>query len=55
MPFDNFTNPFQDPTSVPDEYRLHPALQKLFQADSSYVRPAEDPVERMILGQEEVP
>lgn len=42
MPFDDFTNPFRDPASVPDEYRHHPSLQKLFRADGSYVRPAED-------------
>ncbi len=45
MPFDvKFTNPFQDPSSVPSQYRQHAALQKLFKADGSYIRPAEDPV-----------
>jgi type I restriction enzyme M protein len=44
MPFDNFTNPFQDPASVPDHYRKHAVLQKLFKSDGTYVRPAEDPV-----------
>ncbi len=44
MPFDNFTNPFKDPASVPDHYRHHTALEKLFKADGAYVRPAEDPV-----------
>ena len=45
MPFDaKFTNPFQDPANVPPQYRQHAALQKLFKADGSYVRPAEDPV-----------
>ena len=44
MPFDNFTNPYQDSANVPEEYRQHPSLSKLFQADGSYVRPLEDPV-----------
>lgn len=45
MPFnEKFTNPFQDPSTVPPNYRQHAALQKLFRADGSYVRPAEDPV-----------
>lgn len=46
MPFDNFTNPFQNPANVPAEYRTHPSIQKLFKLDGSgeYVRPAEDPV-----------
>ncbi len=42
--FDVFTNPFQDPKQVPVQYRKHPSLLKLFKADGSYVRPAEDPV-----------
>lgn len=45
MPFnEKFTNPFQDPSAVPPQYRQHAALQKLFKADGTYVRPAEDPV-----------
>jgi len=44
MPFDQFTNPFQDPTQVEEKYRRHPNLAKLFKTDGSYVRPAEDPV-----------
>jgi hypothetical protein len=46
MPFANFTNPFQDPANVPDAYRTHPNLEKLFRKDGSgnYIRPAEDPV-----------
>jgi hypothetical protein len=30
MPFDQFTNPFQDPTQVEEKYRRHPNLAKLF-------------------------
>jgi type I restriction enzyme M protein len=44
MHFKDFTNPFQNPASVPDHYRQHAVLQKLFKADGTYVRPAEDPV-----------
>ena len=44
MPFDNFTNPFPDPASVPDHYRRHPALQILFQADGTYTLSVEHPV-----------
>ena len=44
MPFSNFTNPYQNPAAVPELYRTHSALQKLFKADGAYVRPAEDPV-----------
>jgi type I restriction enzyme M protein len=44
MPFNNFTNPYKDPNAVPEKYRKHHALQKLFKADGTYVRPAEDPV-----------
>lgn len=44
MSFNNFTNPFQNPAEVPEEYRKHPNLAKLFKADGSYIRPAEDPV-----------
>ncbi len=45
MAFDaKFINPFQDPSTVPPQYRQHAALQKLFKVDGSYVRPAEDPV-----------
>jgi type I restriction enzyme M protein len=44
MYFKDFTNPFQDPASVPSHYRQHPALQKLFRTDGTYVRSAEDPV-----------
>ncbi|MEM7029688.1 MAG: N-6 DNA methylase [Chloroflexota bacterium] len=42
--FSAFTNPFQDPTKIPQEYRDHIRLQGLFQPDGSYTRPAEDPV-----------
>jgi type I restriction enzyme M protein len=44
MPFTNFTNPYQSPINVPEDYRKHPNLSKLFKADGTYVRPAEDPV-----------
>lgn len=42
--FTSFTNPYQDPTRIPDQYRNHPRLQALFQPDSRYTRPIEDPV-----------
>ncbi len=42
--FDNFTNPFKDSKSVPENYRNHPSLRRLFKVDGSYMRPAEDPV-----------
>jgi type I restriction enzyme M protein len=44
MPFTNFTNPYQNPANVPDNYRKHSNLSKLFKTDGTYVRPAEDPV-----------
>ncbi|MEH2289890.1 restriction endonuclease subunit M [Nostoc sp.] len=44
MPFSDFTNPYQNPANIPQKYRQHINLQKLFKADGSYVRPAEDPV-----------
>lgn len=44
MPFTNFTNPYQNPANVPSNYRSHFNLAKLFKADGTYVRPAEDPV-----------
>ena len=44
MPFNNFTNPYQSPTTVLEDYRKHPNLSKLFRADGTYVCPAEDPV-----------
>ena len=44
MPFTRFTNPFQSPATVPEDYRKHSNLYKLFKADGTYVRPAEDPV-----------
>ena len=44
MSFANFTNPYKSPADVPEGYRLHPSLSKLFKADGTYVRPAEDPV-----------
>jgi type I restriction enzyme M protein len=44
MPFTNFSNLFRDPSSVPDVYRKHPVVRKLFQDNGAYVRPAEDPV-----------
>lgn len=44
MPFNSFTNPYQNPADVPEKYRRHAALQKLFKADGAYVRPAEAPV-----------
>jgi type I restriction enzyme M protein len=44
MPFANFTNPFQNPAAVPEKYRKHTELRKLFQLNGSYTRPAEDPV-----------
>jgi type I restriction enzyme M protein len=45
MPF-NFPdpNPYQNSENVPEKYRKHPNLQKLFRADGSYVRQSEDPV-----------
>lgn len=42
--FSNFTNPYQNPTNVPAYLRNHFNLNKLFKADGSYVRGAEDPV-----------
>ncbi|MEW5987168.1 MAG: N-6 DNA methylase [Chloroflexota bacterium] len=42
--FSNFTNPYQNPANVPEPYRRHANLSKLFRADGTYVRPAEDPV-----------
>ena len=44
MPFSNFANPYKNPADVPEKYRQHINLHKLFKADGSYVRPAEDPV-----------
>ncbi|MGF2036659.1 MAG: hypothetical protein RMZ43_015325 [Nostoc sp. CmiVER01] len=44
MPFSDFTNPYQNPANIPQKYRQHINLLKLFKADGSYVRPAEDPV-----------
>lgn len=44
MSFANFTNPYRNPADVPEDYRKHPNLSKLFKADGTYVRPAEDPV-----------
>lgn len=44
MPFEKFTNPFQNPANVPTEYRNHARLSKLFQPDGTYTRPMEDPV-----------
>jgi type I restriction enzyme M protein len=44
MPFSNFTNLYQRPADVPENYRKHPNLSKLFKADGTYIRPAEDPV-----------
>jgi type I restriction enzyme M protein len=44
MSFANFTNPYKNPADVPEGYRKHPSLWKLFKADGTYVRPAEDPV-----------
>lgn len=44
MPFTNFTNPYQNPADVPEVYRKHTNLSKLFKTDSTYVRPVEDPV-----------
>src|SRR6266487_662934 len=44
MPFSKFTNPFKDVASVPSIYRESPNLQKLFQANGAYKRPAKDPV-----------
>lgn len=44
MSFADFTNPYRNLTDVPESYRTHPNLSKLFKADGTYVRPAEDPV-----------
>ncbi|HKZ84389.1 MAG TPA: hypothetical protein VJ793_12110 [Anaerolineae bacterium] len=44
MPFSDFANPFKNPADVPEEYRQHPRLQRLFQPDGSFTRPLEDPV-----------
>ena len=44
MSLANFTNPYKSPADVPEEYRKHSNLSKLFKADGTYVRPAEDPV-----------
>jgi type I restriction enzyme M protein len=42
--FNEFNNPFKDPKAVPENYRKNLSLQRLFKADGTYVRPAEDPV-----------
>jgi type I restriction enzyme M protein len=42
--FENFTNPFQNPSDIPVEYRRSSRLEKLFKADDTYMRPIEDPV-----------
>lgn len=44
MPFASFDNPYRDPADVPEKYRRHFSLAKLFLANGGYVRPAEDPV-----------
>lgn len=44
MPFANFTNPYANPDNLPVAYRNAAAFRKLFKADGSYLRPAEDPV-----------
>ncbi len=44
MPFHNFTNPFQEVSSIPEMYRTHQHLQGLFQADGTYRRPVKDPI-----------
>lgn len=44
MSFASFTNPYKSAPDVPEDYRKHPSLSKLFKADGTYVRPAEDPV-----------
>jgi type I restriction enzyme M protein len=44
MPFNNFTNPYQNAKDAPKHYQKHSSLSKLFKADGNYVRPAEDPV-----------
>lgn len=44
MPFSKFTNPYQDPANVPEKYRKHHTIGKLFRADGTYLRPIEDPV-----------
>jgi hypothetical protein len=44
MSFANFSNPYRNPADVPEDYRKHPNLSKLFKADGTYVRPAEDPI-----------
>ncbi|MEA5569353.1 hypothetical protein, partial [Anabaena sp. UHCC 0399] len=49
MPFSDFTNPYQNPANIPQNYRQHINLRKLFKADGSYVRPAEDPVTMWVL------
>lgn len=46
MPFSDFTNPYKNPTDIPEKYRKDPNLGNLFLSDGSgkYVRPLEDPV-----------
>ena len=44
MSFADFTNPYKNPDDVPESYRNHQNLSKLFKADGSYIRSAEDPV-----------
>lgn len=44
MFFSNFTNPYKNPANVPEKYRNHLAIGRLFKADGTYIRPAEDPV-----------
>ena len=44
MSFASFTNPYKSAPDVPENYWKHPSLSKLFKAEGTYVRPAEDPV-----------
>jgi len=44
MSFANFTNPYQNPADVPEEYRKHPATARRFRPDGTYLNTLEDPV-----------
>ncbi|MFQ3618755.1 MAG: hypothetical protein SNJ50_18860 [Cyanobacteriota bacterium] len=44
MPFANFTNPYQNPADVPENYRKHPAIARRFRPDGTYLNTLEDPV-----------
>lgn len=46
MSFATFTNPYRSPTDVPEAYRKHPAIDRRFRPDGTYLNTLEDPVTR---------